>query len=124
MLPGAAGWGAPKGNRNALRAAIISGSVEAAHDASVLLGTYPPRFGHYRCHVHHPRQYSTRFELRQRTCRTEEAARAHGVRCVISSAVTKVVDSKRLRPLGEEQVKGISAPVSICAYEIGPAIGS
>jgi class 3 adenylate cyclase len=57
--------------------------------------------------------------------RMEEAARAHGVRCVISSAVAKaLVDSKSLRPLGEEQVKGISAPVFICAYEIGPAIGS
>jgi adenylate cyclase len=57
--------------------------------------------------------------------RMEEAARAHGVRCVISAAVTKaLVGCKSLRPLGEEQVKGIAAPVSICAYEIGPAIGS
>jgi len=57
--------------------------------------------------------------------RMEEAARAHGVRCVISAAVTKaLVGCKSLRPLGEEQVKGIAAPVSICAYEIGSAIGS
>src|SRR5215469_15000489 len=48
--------------------------------------------------------------------RMEEAARAHGVRCVISAAVTKaLVGCKSLRPLGEEQVKGIAAPVSICA---------
>ena len=57
--------------------------------------------------------------------RMEEAARAHGVRCVISSAVTTaLVGCKSLRPLGEGQVKGIAAPVSICAYEIGSAIGS
>jgi adenylate cyclase len=57
--------------------------------------------------------------------RMEEAAQAHGVRCVISAAVTKaLVGCKGLRPLGEEQVKGIAAPVSICAYEIGSAIGS
>jgi adenylate cyclase len=49
--------------------------------------------------------------------RMEEAARAHGVHCVISFAVTNALaDRKSLRPLGEERVKGILAPIPICAY--------
>lgn len=49
--------------------------------------------------------------------RMEEAARAHGVRCVISTVVTNALsDQSRIRALGSEQVKGISAPIPICEY--------
>jgi adenylate cyclase len=49
--------------------------------------------------------------------RMEEAARAHGVRCVVSAAVADALgDRTSLRLLGEERVKGISAPIPICAY--------
>jgi adenylate cyclase len=49
--------------------------------------------------------------------RMEEAARAHNVRCVISEIVAQALaDRSRVRPIGTEQVKGISAPVAICEY--------
>jgi len=49
--------------------------------------------------------------------RMEEAARTHGVHCVISQAVTAALaGNSGVRPLGVEHVKGISAPISICAY--------
>jgi class 3 adenylate cyclase len=49
--------------------------------------------------------------------RMEEAARARGVRCIVSSAVADALaDRTGLRLLGEERVKGISLPISICAY--------
>jgi adenylate cyclase len=49
--------------------------------------------------------------------RMEEAARTHKVRCVISEAVAGgLSDRSRLRPLGSEQVKGISMPIPICEY--------
>jgi adenylate cyclase len=49
--------------------------------------------------------------------RMEEAARAHNVRCVISEIVARALaDRSRVRPIGTEQVKGISAPVAICEY--------
>jgi adenylate cyclase len=49
--------------------------------------------------------------------RMEEAARAHNVRCVISEAVAAALaDRSRVRQIGTEQVKGISAPVAICEY--------
>ena len=49
--------------------------------------------------------------------RMEEAARAHSVRCVISEIVAQALaDRSRVRPIGTEQVKGISAPVAICEY--------
>jgi adenylate cyclase len=49
--------------------------------------------------------------------RMEEAARAHDVRCVISEIVAQALaDRSRVRPIGTEQVKGISAPVAICEY--------
>jgi len=49
--------------------------------------------------------------------RMEEAARAHGVRCVISCVVTNALTGQaRIRALGSEQVKGISAPIPICEY--------
>jgi adenylate cyclase len=49
--------------------------------------------------------------------RMEEAARAHHVRCVVSEVVASALsDRSRLRALGSEQVKGISAPIPICEY--------
>ena len=49
--------------------------------------------------------------------RMEEAARAHGVPCVISAAVVQALASRaRFREIGEEPVKGISAPIRICEY--------
>jgi adenylate cyclase len=52
--------------------------------------------------------------------RMEEAARAHNVRCVISEIVAQALaDRSRVRPIGTEQVKGISAPVAICEYASG-----
>ena len=52
--------------------------------------------------------------------RMEEAARAHDVRCVISEIVAQALENRsRVRPIGTEQVKGISAPVAICEYASG-----
>jgi len=49
--------------------------------------------------------------------RMEEATRSHRVHCVISAAVAaELADKAGLRALGEERVKGISAPIPICAY--------
>ena len=49
--------------------------------------------------------------------RMEEAARAHHVRCVISEVVAgALADRSHVRPIGTEQVKGISTPVAICEY--------
>ena len=49
--------------------------------------------------------------------RMEEAARAHNARCVISEIVAQALaDRSRVRPIGTEQVKGISAPVAICEH--------
>jgi adenylate cyclase len=49
--------------------------------------------------------------------RMEEAARSHGVRCVISKIVADAVsDHSRIRAIGSEQVKGISAAIPICEY--------
>lgn len=49
--------------------------------------------------------------------RMEEAARAHNARCVISEIVAQALAGRsRVRPIGTEQVKGISAPVAICEY--------
>ena len=49
--------------------------------------------------------------------RMEEAARAHDLRCVISEIVVQALaDRSRVRSIGTEQVKGISAPVAICEY--------
>ena len=50
----------------------------------------------------------------------EEAARAHYVRCVISESVAGALsDRARVRAIGSEQVKGISAPIAICEYAPG-----
>jgi adenylate cyclase len=52
--------------------------------------------------------------------RMEEAARAHNVRCVISDVVAgALADRTRVRVIGAEQVKGISAPIAICEYAPG-----
>jgi adenylate cyclase len=52
--------------------------------------------------------------------RMEEAARSHNVRCVISEVVAQALaDRSRVRQIGTEQVKGISAPVAICEYASG-----
>jgi adenylate cyclase len=49
--------------------------------------------------------------------RMEEAARSHRVHCVISAVVAEALANKAgLQTLGEERVKGISAPIPICAY--------
>jgi adenylate cyclase len=49
--------------------------------------------------------------------RMEEAARTHHVRCVISEIVAgALTDRTRVRALGAEPVKGISAPIAICEY--------
>jgi class 3 adenylate cyclase len=49
--------------------------------------------------------------------RMEEAARRHGVACALSqSLVDALQDQSRIRTLGEENIKGISAPMAICAY--------
>jgi adenylate cyclase len=52
--------------------------------------------------------------------RMEEAARTHHVCCVISESVAgALADRTRIRALGAEQVKGISAPIAICEYAPG-----
>lgn len=49
--------------------------------------------------------------------RMEEAARAHNVRCVMSEVVAgALADRSRVRHIGAEHVKGITAPVAICEY--------
>jgi len=56
--------------------------------------------------------------------RMEEAARTHHVSCVISEIVAGAFsDRTRIRTLGAEHVKGISAPVAICAYAPGAGLG-
>jgi class 3 adenylate cyclase len=49
--------------------------------------------------------------------RMEEAARRHGVPCVLSQTLADALqDQSCIRALGEENIKGISAPMAICAY--------
>jgi adenylate cyclase len=50
--------------------------------------------------------------------RMEEAARTHNVACVISGYVAEALDDreKRILPIGNETVKGISAPIPIYEY--------
>jgi adenylate cyclase len=49
--------------------------------------------------------------------RMEEAARVHELRCVVSGTVANALANRaQLREIGEEAVKGISAPVRICEY--------
>ncbi|MBV9754454.1 MAG: adenylate/guanylate cyclase domain-containing protein [Hyphomicrobiales bacterium] len=50
--------------------------------------------------------------------RMEEAARSHGVACVLSKSLADTLtDRGRLFDLGEEAVKGLSAPIPICSYQ-------
>src|SRR6202011_5941520 len=52
--------------------------------------------------------------------RMEEAARTHNVACVISGYVAEALDNreKRILPIGDETVKGISAPIPIYDYRL------
>jgi adenylate cyclase len=53
--------------------------------------------------------------------RMEQAAKEHGVGCVISGAVAaKLAQDEGLIPLGREKVRGIAAPIAI--YEYRPAL--
>jgi class 3 adenylate cyclase len=57
--------------------------------------------------------------------RMEDAAKKHGVACVISEAIVimlNISNDSRLIRLGEEQVRGISVPIHI--YEYRPAYGA
>ena len=52
--------------------------------------------------------------------RMEEAAKAHDTPCVISRVVADALpDRSRLDEIGEERVKGISAPIPICKLRAG-----
>jgi class 3 adenylate cyclase len=50
----------------------------------------------------------------------EEAAKAHGIACVISGDVAQALSDSdgRLLPLGDEQLKGISYEVPIFEYRV------
>ena len=49
--------------------------------------------------------------------RMEEAAKTHNACCIVSNVLADAMgDCDRLRPIGDEAVKGISAPVGICEY--------
>ena len=47
----------------------------------------------------------------------EEAAKAYGVRCVLSGTVADAVENRdRIHEIAEGTVKGISAAVRVCEY--------
>jgi len=49
--------------------------------------------------------------------RMEDAAAAHGVRCILSEAFAEALaDHARIHEIGEEAVRGISTPVRVCEY--------
>jgi adenylate cyclase len=50
--------------------------------------------------------------------RMEDAAKAHGVACVISGDIADSLDkrSARVRPLAEETIRGLDDPIRICEY--------
>ena len=49
--------------------------------------------------------------------RMEDAAAAHGVRCILSEAVAEALTSReRIHEIGEEAVRGISTMVRVCEY--------
>jgi adenylate cyclase len=52
--------------------------------------------------------------------RMEEAAKTHGVGCAISGDVAQALSDgeRRLQPLGDEQVKGISVEIPIFEYRV------
>jgi class 3 adenylate cyclase len=50
--------------------------------------------------------------------RMEDAAAAHGVRCILSEVVAEALaNGERIREIGEEVVKGISTTVRVCEYQ-------
>jgi adenylate cyclase len=50
--------------------------------------------------------------------RMEEAAKSHNVSCIMSKVLADAFGCcDRLRPVGEETVKGISGPICICEYQ-------
>ncbi len=55
--------------------------------------------------------------------RMEDAAKSHGVACVISESVAQALDRRedQLLPIGSEAIEGISAPVGILEYR--PSLG-
>ncbi len=55
--------------------------------------------------------------------RMEDAAKSHGVACVISESVKQALDRRedQLLPIGTEAIEGISAPVGIPEYR--PSLG-
>lgn len=56
--------------------------------------------------------------------RMEQAAKEHGVVCVISEAVAaNVQQSERLIPLGSEKIRGIGAPIPIYEYRPAAVLG-
>jgi Adenylate and Guanylate cyclase catalytic domain len=49
--------------------------------------------------------------------RMEDAAAAHGVRCILSKTVAEALANRdRIHEIGEEAVRGISATVRVCEY--------
>lgn len=55
--------------------------------------------------------------------RMEEAAKTHNVYCILSKTIAEAIGGcDRIRPIGEEAVKGISTPIGICEYR--PAIAN
>jgi len=54
--------------------------------------------------------------------RMEEAAKAHGVACVVSGDVAEALcEPRRLAPIGHEKVRGISAEIPIFEYHVAKA---
>jgi adenylate cyclase len=55
--------------------------------------------------------------------RMEDAAKSHGLACVISEAVAQALDRRidRLLPIGTESIEGVSVPMEILEYR--PAAG-
>ena len=49
--------------------------------------------------------------------RMENAAAAHGVRCILSEAIAEALtNGERIHEIGEEAVRGISTMVRVCEY--------
>ena len=50
--------------------------------------------------------------------RMEDAAKAHGVACVLSGDIAAALDNRRGRigPLSEERIRGLKDPILICEY--------
>ncbi len=56
--------------------------------------------------------------------RMEDAAKSHGVACVVSEAVAEALDRRadELKPIGVEAMEGLSAPVGILEYRPGASV--